>query len=113
MARSSVAKKLAPSAPVFAALGDEVRLHLVGRLCDEGPLSISRLAEGAQVTRQAVSKHLQVLADAGLVKDSWEGRERVFSLEAKRLQRAQAHLEVISQRWDQAVGRLRRMVEDE
>jgi DNA-binding transcriptional ArsR family regulator len=46
------------NAALFAALGDEVRLRLVFRLCDEGPLSIVRLTAGATVTRQAIAKHL-------------------------------------------------------
>ena len=70
--RSAVAAavKLAEAAPLFAALGDETRLKLVGRLCVDGPLSIARLSEGAGVTRQAVTKHLETLGDAGLVRHS-------------------------------------------
>ena len=73
--RSAVAAavKLAEAAPLFAALGDETRLKLVGRLCVDGPLSIARLSEGAGVTRQAVTKHLQALDDAGLVRHSRRG----------------------------------------
>ena len=52
---------------IFAALGDEKRLALVGRLCAEGPLSISQLTAGSAVTRQAITKHLTVLAGAGIV----------------------------------------------
>lgn len=111
MARSAAARALTASAPVFAALGDEVRLRLVARLSDEGPLSISQLTQGTHVTRQAVSKHLHVLAEAGLVKDSREGRERVYRLDARRLEKARENLEVISRRWDEAIERLREMVE--
>jgi len=45
------------NARIFAALGDEARLHLVTRLCDQGPMSISRLTAGTRVTRQAITKH--------------------------------------------------------
>src|SRR5687768_6430448 len=68
------------SAPVFAALGDETRLRLVTRLCTDGPMSIARLSAGADVTRQAITKHLEVLAHAGLLKDFRQGRERLFEV---------------------------------
>ena len=62
---------------MFAALGDETRLAIVARLCTAGPQSIVELTEGARVTRQAVTKHLHALAEAGLVKSKRDGRERV------------------------------------
>ncbi|HVY44431.1 MAG TPA: metalloregulator ArsR/SmtB family transcription factor, partial [Minicystis sp.] len=66
---------------MFAALGDATRLAVVARLCDGGPASIARLAEGATVTRQAVTKHLRVLEQAGLVRSERAGRETVWELE--------------------------------
>ena len=111
MARSSAARALKASAPVFAALGDETRLYLVARLCDDGPLSIARLADGAGVTRQAVTKHLRVLAGAGLVDSRHEGRETVWSLELKRISDARRMLETISREWDDTLDRLRAFVE--
>ena len=57
---------------IFAALGDETRLQIVGRLCEDGPLSIVRLTDGTEVSRQAVTKHLHVLEEAGLVRSSRE-----------------------------------------
>jgi DNA-binding transcriptional ArsR family regulator len=101
------------SAPIFAALGDETRLHLVSRLCGGGPMSISQLTEGVDVTRQAVTKHLNVLADAGLVRDFWQGRERVWELKTEQLERAQRVLDQISHSWDAAIERLRAMVEED
>ncbi len=100
-------------APVFAALGDQTRLRLVARLCREGPLSISRLSDGAGVTRQAVTKHLRVLAGAGLARGSRRGREQLWELEAAPLAEARRSLERISQRWDEALGRLKAAVEEE
>lgn len=100
------------SAPVFAALGDETRLRLVSRLCDDGPQSIAKLTEGSDVTRQAITKHLRVLEGAGLVRGSREGRERVWELETRRLEDAKRALDVISKRWDHAIERLRAFVED-
>jgi DNA-binding transcriptional ArsR family regulator len=105
------AARFAAAAPVFAALGDETRLELVAQLCSQGPLSITRLSEGAPVTRQAITKHLRALADAGLVRDSRQGRERIWELEPKRLERAQACLDQISNQWDAAIGRLKAFVE--
>jgi DNA-binding transcriptional ArsR family regulator len=99
------------AAPVFAALGDRTRLHLVARLGREGPLSISRLSDGTEVTRQAVTKHLRVLAGAGLAQCRRRGREQVWQLKAAPLDEARRSLERISQRWDEALGRLKASVE--
>lgn len=100
------------TAPIFAALGDERRLHLVARLGSEGPLSLTELAADAGVTRQAVAKHLRVLEEAGLVSGGKSGRDRVWMLEPARLARARAHLEELSSHWDHALERLRRFVEE-
>jgi DNA-binding transcriptional ArsR family regulator len=100
------------AAPLFAALGDETRLNVVARLCASGPLSIARLTAGSGVTRQAVSKHLRVLEDAGLVRGTRDGRQSVFALQPEQLQAAREGLELISRRWDEALGRLKAFVED-
>ena len=99
------------SAPVFAALGDPTRLRLVARLCAGEPLSIARLTAGSQVTRQAITKHLVVLADAGLVRGTRRGREMLWQLEAKRLEETRRYLDSISKQWDEALGRLKLYVE--
>jgi DNA-binding transcriptional ArsR family regulator len=104
--------ELARSAPVFAALGDATRLRVVARLCTGGPLSITQLSEGAKVTRQAITKHLKTLSDAGLVRGHRHGRERIWELEPRRLETAQACLDQISQQWDAALGRLKAFVEE-
>jgi len=108
---SATARILNASAPVFAALGDETRLRLVSRLCEGGPQSIVSLTADADVTRQAVAKHLRVLADAGLVRGRREGRESVWEIEPERLQVARRSLDLISARWDAAIDRLRALVE--
>jgi DNA-binding transcriptional ArsR family regulator len=100
------------AAPVFAALGDETRLALVARLSTEGPLSITRLTAGSTVTRQAVTKHLNVLAAAGLVSDLRHGRERIWELEPEEMDAARTYLEHVSKRWDQALDRLKQFVEE-
>ncbi len=106
------APALADAAPVFAALGDGTRLRLVARLCDEGPLSIARLSEGADVSRQAITKHLRALEDARLVTSARSGRERVWELRPARLADARRYLDQVSARWDAAIARLRALVED-
>ena len=108
----NAAVKFSEAAPVFAALGEPTRLTLVAKLCAEGPLSISRLSEGTGVTRQAITKHLLTLADAGLVHDTRSGRERIWQLETKRLEKARRCLDQISDQWDDAIARLRAFVED-
>jgi DNA-binding transcriptional ArsR family regulator len=99
------------AAPIFAALGDETRLRLVSRLCAGGPLSIVQLTGGSGVTRQAVTKHLHVLAEAGLVRDTRQGRERRWKLDPARLEEARRALDVISQQWDHTLGRLKEFLE--
>ncbi|MBN8736095.1 MAG: helix-turn-helix transcriptional regulator [Xanthomonadales bacterium] len=99
------------TAPVFAALGDPTRLRLVAALCAGGALSIAQLTTGTAVTRQAVTKHLTVLADAGLVRDIRQGRERLWELEPSRLDEARRSLDAIAAQWDQALQRLKSFVE--
>jgi DNA-binding transcriptional ArsR family regulator len=110
--RRSAALAIGAAAPVFAALGDETRLGVVARLSSEGPLSIVRLAEGSRVSRQAVTKHLRVLAGAGLVTGRRAGREMVWRLEPRGLAEANRLLAVISTEWDGTLERLRAFVED-
>ena len=108
---SAAAAKLQDAAPLFAALGDPTRLRLVSRLCAGGPLSISALADGADVTRQAVTKHLNTLAAAGLARPQRRGRELIWELEPRRLEMARRYLDRISESWDAALGRLAAFVE--
>ncbi|MCU1259338.1 MAG: transcriptional regulator, ArsR family [Bryobacterales bacterium] len=100
------------SAPLFAALGDEIRLRLVSRVCDDGPMSITRLTVGSNVTRQAITKHLRVMKKAGLMRSTRHGRESVWQLDQQRLEDARRYLDLISRQWDSALGRLREFVED-
>lgn len=104
--------KIAEAAPIFAALGDETRLHLVARLSGEGPMSIMRLASSATVSRQAITKHLRVLEEAGLARSTRAGRESIWQLRTKRLSEVQRYLDQISQQWDAALDRLRAFVEE-
>jgi DNA-binding transcriptional ArsR family regulator len=100
------------SAPLFAALGDTTRLGLLARLSQDGPRSITGLAAGSDVTRQAITQHLEVLRKAGLVKDVRLGRERIFEVELQKLEDARRCIDEISRGWDNALERLRLLVEE-
>ncbi|MDR6535022.1 metalloregulator ArsR/SmtB family transcription factor [Variovorax soli] len=102
---------LRKSASIFAALGDETRLRLVAVLCAGGTLSIAQLTAGTDITRQAVTKHLQVLADAGLVRDVKIGRERLWEFDPAKLEEGRRSLEAIAQQWDHALMKLKLAVE--
>jgi len=103
---------LETSAPLFAALGDATRLKLVARLSRGGPQSIVRLTRGTRFTRQAITKHLHVLAGAGFVRGVRLGRESRWELEPKQLEVAHRYLDLISKRWDAALRRLQKLVEE-
>ena len=100
------------AAPLFAALGDQTRLRLMIRLSEREPLSITELASGTDITRQAVTKHLRVLADAGLVRGVREGRESSWELQPERLDEARRGLDLIARQWDVALARLKALVEE-
>lgn len=101
----------AVTASVFAALGDPTRLALVARLADGRARSLSDLSGGAPISRQAVSKHLRVLADAGVVGSVRQGRETRFALEPERLAAARAYLDTVGRQWEAALGRLKAHLE--
>lgn len=75
-------------------------------------MSITRLTAGSKITRQAIAKHLRVMEEAGLVHSRRLGRESVWQLEQRRLREAGQYLDLISKHWDEALGRLRKFVED-
>lgn len=100
------------AAPLFGALGDPNRLRIVIRLCDGGPSSTSQVTHALSVTRQAATKHLELLAAAGLVTSSRHGRERIWTLQTRPLAAASDYLAELSRRWDAAIDRLRAYVED-
>ena len=113
--RKSAAKNrpLQTYAPVFAALGDEMRLRLVAALCIGGAMSITQLTSGTEISRQAITKHLGVLAAAGLVRDVKIGRERLWEFEPTQLDEARRSLELIGQQWDHALAKLKLAVEND
>ena len=103
--------KVHARAPVFAALGDETRLALVMRLAAGAPHSISQLTRGTRLTRQAVTKHLRVLERAGIVHAARAGRESRFELDPKPMQAIRTYIELVSERWDDALEQLKAFVE--
>ena len=109
--KSKLRMTLRRVSPVFAALGDETRLRIIAALCAGGALSIAQLTAGTAITRQAVTKHLHVLAQAGLVRDIRQGRERRWEFEPSKVEEARQSLEAISRQWDQRLARLKAYVE--
>jgi len=110
-AKATASAQVRHAAPLFAALGDETRLRLLVRLSSGGPGSIAQLSAKAQVSRQAITKHLDVLSEAGLIRGSRRGREHIWQLEPERLADAREYLNRISRQWDDALDRLKRFVE--
>ena len=102
---------VAGSASVFAALGDDTRLRLVARLCHDGPMSITRLADGFEMSRQAITKHLRVMENTAWCAAAGRDASAVWQLEQKRLAVARRHLQAISTQWDQTLSRLKKFVE--
>ena len=99
-------------APIFAALGDRTRLSLLMRLSDGVTRSITMLSADSSLTRQAVTKHLRVLQDVGLVECVRHGRESRFACRPEPLDEARAYLDCVARQWDDALGRLKAFVED-
>jgi DNA-binding transcriptional ArsR family regulator len=104
-------RQLDAYAPMFAALGDEVRLRLIETLSVGGAKSITQLTSGVPISRQAVAKHLCVLAAAGWVRDVKIGRERLWEFEPARLAEAHRSLELIGRQWNSALAKLKALVE--
>ena len=112
MCPPDVAQEIESHAPVFAALGDVTRLELVIRLSDGRPRSIAQLTSGLNLTRQGVTKHLEKLEGAGIVKRQHVGRESRFVFTPEPILRLQDYLARASKQWDEALARLRAFVED-
>jgi DNA-binding transcriptional ArsR family regulator len=86
----------------WALLGDASRRAIIERL-SEGPCTVTELAGDMPISRPAVSQHLKVLRDAGVVQDAQQGRHRVYSIDAQRLTRYRRQLD---QFWSDALGNL-------
>ena len=110
--RSARVARPRSQAPVFAALGDDTRLRLLAKLSSGRAHSISQLTEGSRLTRQAITKHLHVMAGAGLVHGVRRGRESLFQLDPEPIDEARQYLDFVSAQWDRALARLRSFVEE-
>jgi DNA-binding transcriptional ArsR family regulator len=95
---------------VFGALADPTRRHLVAALATDPGASATRLASTLPISRQAVAKHLKLLADAGLVSSRRSGREALFELEPAPLAEAAAWMGTVGAEWDERLGALARLV---
>jgi hypothetical protein len=83
-------------APIFAALGDKTRLALVATFA---------------LTRQAITKHLRVLERAGIVHSRRRGRESRFQFDPRPIEQVRTYLDLVAEHWDQALSRLKSLVE--
>ncbi len=99
-------------APIFAALGDETRLSLIARLSRASGQSISQLAKGTNLTRQAVTKHLQILERVGLVRSVRKGRETLFEFDATPIETMTQYLDLVSRQWDKKLTDLQNFLEE-
>jgi DNA-binding transcriptional ArsR family regulator len=109
--RHSSLQALRMRASVFAALGDETRLSVLARLSGGEMQSISRLTAGTKLTRQAVTKHLKVLAEARVVRSVRVGRESLYALEPQPIEDVRDYLDQVSKHWAHALARLKARVE--
>lgn len=102
----------ASSPKIFAALGDPTRLRVVTRLAHSHHCSLSQLTNGAKISRQGMTKHLRVLEQAGLLRSIRVGREKRFELNPEPLSALRNVLDQLSAEWDNALSRLKLLVED-
>ena len=97
---------------VFEAVADPTRRALLDRLRSHDALSLSALADGQPMSRQAVAKHLGVLTQAGLVTTWRRGRERMHALDPAPLRQLDSWLAPYAAAWDRRLARLKRHLED-
>jgi len=109
--RHSSLQALRTRACVFAALGDETRLSVLAKLSGGEMQSIARLTAGTKLTRQAVTKHLKVLAQAKVVRSVRVGRESLYALAPQPIEDVRDYLDEVSRHWADALSRLKAHVE--
>jgi DNA-binding transcriptional ArsR family regulator len=97
---------------VFSALGDPGRRSLVAAIAARGSATATELAAELPVTRQAVSKQLVALADAGLLRSSRAGRETRYEVTPEPLEDAVAWMVEVGATWDDRLERLRTLLRD-
>jgi DNA-binding transcriptional ArsR family regulator len=97
---------------LWSAIGDPTRRRLLDLLTEGGASTATALSEHLPVSRQAISKHLQVLDRAGLISGTVTGKERKYRIEERRLGDAVSQLHAVSQSWDRRLRRIRTMAEE-
>jgi DNA-binding transcriptional ArsR family regulator len=102
--RSTAADRRA--AAVFDALGDPTRRELLAEVGRRGPITATELAEERSVTRQAIVKHLQLLAGAGLVQAEKVGREQRYTVTPGPLDDAARWMASVGDAWDRRLAKL-------
>lgn len=103
---------MAAAVELFRALGDPIRLEIVQRLSREDRWTINSLSDGFDLTRQGVRRHIQVLADANLIRLEPKGREVFVELDTQGITEAKAFIAEIERQWDRRLEALRRFVEE-
>jgi DNA-binding transcriptional ArsR family regulator len=99
-------------ASVFDALADPVRRSLLEQLRADGPASLGALTAGRTITRQGVTKHLDVLAAAGLITIARRGRERIHEVDPEPLRQLADFLAPYAAAWDDRLARLTHHLEE-
>ena len=100
-----------PDDDLWAAIADPSRRRVLDLLVQQGEASASWLAGQVPFTRQAVSKHLVVLEEAGLVGRRKQGREVLYRVQAERLDQASRAMAEVAQRWDRRLDTIKRLAE--
>jgi DNA-binding transcriptional ArsR family regulator len=96
---------------LWSAIADPSRRRVLDLLVSHGDASASWIAGHVPFTRQAVSKHLAILEEAGLVTRHKQGREVLYQVEAARLDQATQAMADLAARWDQRLGAIKRLAE--
>jgi ArsR family transcriptional regulator, cadmium/lead-responsive transcriptional repressor len=96
---------------LWSAVGDPTRRRMLDRLLLDGGGTATSLSEHLPVTRQAVSKHLDVLGRAGLVHATAIGRERRYRVDDAQLARAVTQLSTVGATWDARLRRIKKIAE--
>jgi len=97
---------------IFQAIADPTRRAILDRL-QAGPAPVNSLAEGFPQSRPAISKHLRILKDAGIVSEQRQGRERVYRLHPDRLANVADWLLTYRDLWQTSLNRLKQRLEEE
>jgi DNA-binding transcriptional ArsR family regulator len=96
---------------LWSATGEPMRRRMLDLLLEDGVATPTTLSQRLPITRQAVTKHLDILNRAGLVHASAVGREKRYRVDDAQLARAVAQLSVVGQTWDARLRRIKRIAE--